>query len=124
MVVDTSIFIEFLRLKNKKTARLYEAMGSNTLYVSTVTFFELYTGATTAEKTQEIDILLENVIELPFSKGIALLAAENWLELRKKNQQIEIRDLFIGCTALSYNLSVFTLNKKHFTRIPGLEVIQ
>lgn len=61
MVVDTSIFVEFLRLKNKKKARLYEVIGSTTLYVSTVTFFELYTGANTAEKIKEIDVLLKNV---------------------------------------------------------------
>lgn len=122
MVVDTSIFIEFWRLKSKQNTKLYQAVGTGPLYVSSVTIFELYTGANNSQKKKNLDTLLSNITELPFSNEIAIVAADKWAELRKINQQIEIRDLFIGATALAHDLPVLTLNTKHFSRISGLKV--
>ncbi|WP_205569540.1 type II toxin-antitoxin system VapC family toxin [Arachidicoccus soli] len=43
--------------------------------------------------------------------------------LKKKRKQIDIADLFIAATAVIHNLSIATLNKKHFERIDELLVI-
>ena len=68
MVIDTSVFIEFLRARDKKNTTLYR-LGENTEYtLSSVTLFELYMGATTAEKENDILLLTDGLIILPFSK--------------------------------------------------------
>ena len=44
--------------------------------------------------------------------------------LRRKRKQIGIADLFIAATALTHNLPIATINKNHFDRIAGLEIIE
>jgi predicted nucleic acid-binding protein len=43
--------------------------------------------------------------------------------LRKENLLIEFRDIFIAATCLVNHLPIKTINKKHFERIKGLEII-
>lgn len=123
MVVDTSVFIEFLRFKRKEKTILFNLPDNSQLFVSTITLFELYAGATTPEKWEDIRLLTEDLPILPLTIDIAKEAANIFQQLRKQNQVIEFRDVFIGATALANNLPVLTLNKKHFSRINKLEVL-
>jgi tRNA(fMet)-specific endonuclease VapC len=45
MVVDTSIFIEFLRAKDKTKTALYLIPDDAQIYISSVTLYELLMGA-------------------------------------------------------------------------------
>jgi tRNA(fMet)-specific endonuclease VapC len=45
-------------------------------------------------------------------------------KLKLKSKQIDIADLFIAGIAMSNNMYFATLNKKHFERIDGLELIK
>jgi rRNA-processing protein FCF1 len=42
LLIDTSIIIDHLRKKNKKNSQLYHIVGIYTLFISTITVFELY----------------------------------------------------------------------------------
>jgi predicted nucleic acid-binding protein len=44
--------------------------------------------------------------------------------LKNKGLEIDFRDLLIGATALNNNLKLVTLNKKHFSRVDNLEIIE
>jgi predicted nucleic acid-binding protein len=55
---------------------------------------------------------------------VAEKAAEIYHRLRKNNQIIEFRDIFIAATCLTFNLPIATLNKKHFKRIEGLKILR
>lgn len=123
MVVDTSVFIEFLRVKRKEKTILFNLPDNSQLFVSTITLFELYAGATTPEKWKDIRLLTEDLPILTLTIDIAKEAANIFQQLRKQNQIIEFRDIFIGATALVNNIPVLTLNKKHFSRINKLEII-
>ena len=70
----------------------------------------------------DIKLVISNVAVLPFSNEVALKAAEIYHSLRKKNKVIEFRDIFIAATCLVNELSIVTLNKKHFQRIEGLVI--
>ncbi len=122
MVVDTSVFIDFLRSTKKETTLLFNLPDNSKLFVSTVTLFELYAGATTPAKWEDIRLLTEDLIILPLTIDIAQQAAIIFQKLRSENQIIEFRDIFIGASALTNNLPILTLNKKHFSRIKNLEV--
>ena len=123
MVVDTSVFIEFLRATKKDKTLLYKIADDSKLSVSTVTLFELYAGATNHSKWMDIKLLTEDLILLPLTVDVSQYAAKIFQKLRLENQIIEFRDIFIGATAIANKLPILTLNKKHFSRIADLEII-
>ena len=123
MVIDTSLFIEFLRAKEKSNTRLYNLPDNVTYSLSTVTLFELYMGATSPEKEKNIQLLTNGLNILPFNDEIALRSGQIYQALKRKNQMIEIRDIYIAATSLVHRLPLATLNKKHFERIEGLLLI-
>ncbi len=122
VLIDTSIIIDYLRKKNKKKSQFYKSVGNYTLFVSTITLFELFAGAKDERKRQDIDNIMEYVKILPFTKNTAKKSGEIHQSLKNKNKLIEIKDLFIAATALSHNLPLMTLNVKHFDRIEDLNV--
>lgn len=123
MVVDTSIFIEFLRSKDKTKTALFQIPDNQQIYISSVTLYELLIGANTPVKINDIKILTEDLHVLVFNDEVAIKAAEVYHQLRTENKMIEFRDIFIAATCLSNNLPVKTLNKKHYDRIKGLKVL-
>jgi len=122
MVIDTSVFIEHLRAKDKFKTILYNLPSNVELFVSPVSLYELYMGATTSEKENDIKLITEDLAILPFNEFVALEAANIYHGLRLNNKMIEFRDIFIASTCLVNNLPLVTLNRKHFARIKGLEI--
>jgi predicted nucleic acid-binding protein len=123
LLIDTSIIIDHLRKKNKKNSQLYNIVGKHTLFISAITVFELYSGAINEQKKQDISNVLEYVKILPFTKVTAQKSGEIYLSLRKENQVIETKDLFIAATALSHDFALMTLNLKHFKRVKELNIL-
>jgi predicted nucleic acid-binding protein len=122
MVVDTSIFIEFLRAKDKTKTALFLIPEDEQIYIASVTLYELLMGATTPDKIADIKILTDEIPVLPFNAEVAEKSAEIYHQLRQLNKMIEFRDIFIAATCIVNNLPVRTLNKKHFDRIQELNV--
>lgn len=81
-------------------------------------------GATTPQKWIEVKELTDDIPELSFTKSISQKAAAIYQELKKENKIIEFRDIFIAATSLVHNMPILTLNKNHFARIKGLEVLE
>ncbi len=123
MVVDTSIFIEFLRAKDKTKTVLFLIPETDHIYISSVTLYELLIGANTPQKVNDIKILTEGLPVLAFNEDVASKAAEIYLQLRQQNKLIEFRDIFIAATCIVNDLPVKTLNFKHFERIEGLSLV-
>jgi tRNA(fMet)-specific endonuclease VapC len=123
MVIDTSIFIEHLRAKDKSTTTLYQLVNSNNLFISSVSVYELYMGAATPDKEKDIERITEGLSILSFTGSVAIKAAQIYHQLKQSNQLIEFRDIFIAATCLANNLPVATLNRNHFERIVGLEIV-
>lgn len=123
MVVDTGVFIDFLRAKDKSKTILSNLPDSTAIFISAVTLYELNMGASNEQKKKDVNLLTESVPSLSFTREIAIEAADIYLELRKSNKLIEFRDIFIAATARVNDLPVLTLNKKHFSRIEGLRVL-
>ena len=123
MVADTSIFIEFLRAKDKTKTALFLIPDTNHIYISAVTLYELLIGANTPEKVNDIKILTEGLPILAFNEDVAIRAAQIYLHLRQQNKMIEFRDIFIAATCIVNDLPVKTLNLKHFERIDGISIV-
>jgi len=123
MVIDTGVFIEHLRAKNKLNTTLYLIPDNTELFVSSISMYELYIGATTKEKENEVGSITEDLQILPFTDVVAFKAAQLYHELKKQNKLIEFRDIFIAATCLVNDLPLITLNKKHFKRIETLVLL-
>lgn len=122
MVVDTSIFIEFLRKKNKTETTLFSLPENGQLAISSITLYELLMGATNKSKKEDVKLLTEDLLVLPFDREVAQKSGEIYHQLRKENNMIEFRDIFIAATCLVYDMPLKTLNQKHFNRIANLEL--
>lgn len=123
ILIDTSIVIEHLRKQNRRKSILYRIADDYALHVSTIVEFELYAGATDRQKQHDIQEILSWCTLLPFTSDVAATAAALYRELRATNQLLEIRDIFIASTALTYTLPLMTLNLGHFDRIKRLQLL-
>lgn len=122
VVVDTSIFIDYLRAKDKLNTVLYKVPVSQQIYISAVTLYELLMGATTVQKRNDIKILTEDTIILPFDEEVSIKASEIYHDLRKSNKMIEFRDIFIAASCLVHDMPILTSNSNHFKRIKRLVI--
>lgn len=68
--------------------------------------------------------ILQAVEVVPFDDASVNTAVEVNAVLKSKRKQIELADLFIAATAISNNLPLATLNRKHFDRIDRLHIIE
>lgn len=121
LVVDTCVFIEYLRAKNKSKTTLYAIPDGVNLFLSSVTLYELHMGAINEEKKNDVRTITNDLRVLSFNDEIAICAAEIFHSLRKANQLVEFRDIFIAATCLIHQMPLKTLNIKHFNRIAGIE---
>lgn len=121
LVIDTNIFIDHIRSKDKTSTALYRISNETKLYISSVTLYELYMGATSHEKQNDIKKLTRNIVVLPFDEDVAMQAATIYQYLKMSSQLINFRDIFIAATCITYNYPLKTMNRKHFNRIKGVQ---
>ena len=123
MVVDTTIFIEHLRAKNKTQTTLSRIPDKSEIFVSSVTIYELLMGATSEGKLKDVENVTRGLPVLAFSENVAIRASEIFHDLKKHNKMIEFRDIFIAATALCLDLPILTFNKKDFKKVKGITLI-
>ncbi len=124
VLIDTSILIDLFRKTNKENSNLVSLVRQGyTFCISSITEYEIYTGAT-LHQINYWDDFLEITQVLPFDKNVARVAVKINAELKKKRKLIDLADLFIAATAIANNLPISTLNKKHFNRINELTIIE
>ena len=124
ILADTSILIDLFRKSKKVNSKFVQlAMEGYEFQISAITAYEVYSGATIAQ-LPFWDDLLEKIIVLPFDKDVVKQAVIINRILKQKRKQIELADLFIAATAVNHDLSLATLNRKHFERIDLLTIIE
>ncbi len=113
VLADTSVLAEFLRKQNKENSILWKIKDNKTtVFVSSVTVFEIYFGATTPKHKKEADELFSTLEVINFSEKEAKKSAFVMNHLKSKNRMIEFRDVFIASCALANRLKIATINKK------------
>ncbi len=123
ILVDTSIIIDFLRKQKKNKSLLWEIKSKyQETLISSITVFELYAGATDSKKRADIKSLLRWFKIVEFTEELGELSGKIYRNLKKSNNIIEIRDLFIGSTAILYGVEIATLNNKHFENIRDIQI--
>ena len=124
IMVDTSILIDYFRKKDKSKTRLFDlSQKSENLCISSITEFEIYTGAK-GEQADFWEAMLSGFIVFPFDSDAALIAVEVQNKLKRHRKSIDKADLFIAATAIAQDLYFDTLNYKHFENIEDLKLFK
>ncbi|WP_409029266.1 type II toxin-antitoxin system VapC family toxin [Gracilimonas sediminicola] len=111
MIVDTNIFIDFL--KGNEDA-VHFIQKNQPVSTSVVVVSELYSGVKTKAEMNELSSFLSFVNKIDVTEAIARKAG---LLRRKyhKSHGIKIPDAIIAATAEQQGVPIATLDKKHFS---------
>jgi len=125
-LIDTDWTIHYLNGKQSIVDRL-TVLRKEGLAISVISLAEVYEGvyySLNPKSSQEgLSNFLKLVSILPDNDEIAKIFGKERGRLRKKGELIGDFDLLIASTAIHYNLTVLTNNRKHFNRVEGLEII-
>lgn len=121
--LDTDFIVAYLRKDITARQKLEELESrQEPLHTTIINAFELYKGAFRArdagKELGRVDSLLDALFILGLDRGSARAAGS----MHDKSNPIGESDLLIASIALSNKQVLITRNKKHFQRIPGLQV--
>lgn len=91
-------------------------------YISSITIAEFMIGAKNRDDLKRIESDLSKYVHISINAEIT----DIFIDLFRKytlGHRSDIPDALIAATALYYQLPLYTLNKKHFQFIPGIELI-
>lgn len=124
-LVDTSVFIDFLRRKDKNNSLFYQVFSQEKYkpIISLITITELWAGRS-IEKKENLKFIEELVgnceILMP---SLKTAKKAGWI-LRQTNYQVSFQDIQIASLALENKLPILTLNKKDFEKIKGIKLLK
>ncbi len=123
IMVDTSILIDFYRKTDKNNTVWVALLRQKFDFaISSVTKYEIYAGATEGQ-LQFWNSILQAIHVIPLDETSVDTAVTINKTLKQKRKQIDLADLFIAATAITHGFAFATLNRKHFDRIDGLNII-
>jgi tRNA(fMet)-specific endonuclease VapC len=97
--------------------------------IAAITIAELWHGVERASGVQKIrrSQFLQAVIQalpvVPYTEHTGMIHAKVWAELQAAGTIIGAYDLIVAATAIERGSTVATFNHKHFSVVPGLNVI-
>jgi tRNA(fMet)-specific endonuclease VapC len=122
MIADTDVLIDFLRGREPFASRVALEIESGSLKTTSVTRFELQSGARTKREVELIGGLLAAIPTLPLDADSADRAAEARRSLERSGTPIGMADSLIAGIVLANAGTLLTGNRKHFERVPGLKL--
>lgn len=123
ILLDTSILIEYLRLKEKRNSNLSQILKERNAFLTIplVVVSEVFSGKSLEKKEvhKEINQLLNIFEVLDFNLEIAKKTGE-----LRRIHELRLADAIIAATAIILDLPLATLNFKDFRKVAGLKLYQ
>jgi len=120
--LDTSVFIDYFRKKNKESTLLFQLADQRKTFLTTsITKFEVLRGATKAQQFFW-ETVFGRIDVLPFDDESANIATEIFRKLKSQNKLIGIPDLLIASVAIQHQLPLATLNIREFEKVNDLKL--
>ncbi|HEY6333443.1 MAG TPA: type II toxin-antitoxin system VapC family toxin [Blastocatellia bacterium] len=123
LCIDTSPLIAYLRGQEPAATAVSTAVRECTCLITSITVYELLFGVSRARRQIGEEALLGGMSVLSLDASAARRAAHLHDYLIKNNADVGIKDVLIAAICLENSVPLFTLNHKHFARIPGLSVL-
>lgn len=125
VVVDTDILIDAVQAgREPAAASVMKLVQLGELAVSTVTVYELTQGSRTSmAQLERLHAFLGGVTIIALTQDAAEMAAAVNRHLERKGERIGSPDTLIAGTCLDAGLPILTGNRRHFERVPGLEIL-
>ena len=124
--LDSDCIIDFLRGRKEAIAKVEkhkEAVVTTEINVFEV-FFGLYADKKARKNEEEKTELFFDTLQILQAGGWGKIAAETLAALIKKGETIEQNDCLIAANMIANGCNkIITRNKKHYSRIDGIEVI-
>lgn len=98
--------------------------------IAAITVAELWhgveraTGIHKARRQQYLRTILDLLPVIAYTEQTAYEHARLWAELESSGRMIGFYDVIVGATALERGSEVATFNRRHFSQIQGLKIIQ
>lgn len=125
-LVDTDWVINYLHGIDRTVRRLNE-LSSEGVGVSVITLAELYEGVFHSTDPEGNDRALQEFLEdvevIGVDDGVCRAFARERGRLRSAGALIDDFDLLIGSTAICYDLTLLTNNRRHFERMRDLHIV-
>lgn len=122
ILLDSDIIIDFLKKKPGLQGYLHSLEAD--FCTTQVNVFEIWSGRLEKEEVLIRDVL-DSLDKFDFDERAAFIAADIRLNLRKKGDLIDFRDIFVAAICIAEGVELLTNNKKHFERMKkfGLKLI-
>lgn len=121
LLLDTSVIIDFLRIKDKSQSFFYKlALENNKFLVSIVTHTELYSGKSiwkSDKAFQELKLVFEGIEIVCLTEKISINAGKI-----RALYNLDLIDSIIASTAIEMNKPLVSLNTKHFSQVKNLKL--
>ncbi len=126
-LIDTDWIIHHFR-QNASVTQHLKKLTPDGMAVSVISLAEIYEGIyrtdNRAAAQQALDKFLSPDLHiLGLNHDICKIFGKERSKLRQKGQPIDNLDLFIASTAIHYNLTLLSNNRRHFERVEGLQII-
>ncbi len=123
IVTDSDVLIDYFAGISPSAEAVKELLEADRLALTTLTVFELNCGVQSRESANDIELLVDaSRIVLRLSIESSKHAAQQFRRLRDSGDLIPTPDLLIAGCCLAAELPLFTHNRRHFSRIPHLEL--
>lgn len=125
-LLDTSIYSQPLKRNPHRLAlQRWDLLGDAQVVISSICEAEVLFGieknSATNQRTLFADLRVRLAV-LPVCSAVARCYAELRADCERKGRSIADMDLLIAATARAHNLTVATLNLRHFGMIDGITV--
>jgi predicted nucleic acid-binding protein len=124
-LIDTHWIVSWLNAR-QEAVRLLNSLEPDGLAISEATYGEIYEGIYFGRDPAATEAafrrLLRGVAILPVNQAIWHRFAQIRGQLRRQGRLIGDMDVLIAATALHHGLVLVTANRRHFDRVPDLQV--
>ena len=117
VILDTGVVFEYLKGNEKVRVEIFEAIGVENAFVSTISILETYYGMLKKEQ-KDTKSFFQQINHFSIDKETCQEAIGLMLEYR--NDKIGLPDCLIAATCLTNQAQLFTYNKQDFNYIKGL----
>ena len=126
-LLDTDWAIYYLRQRPAIVQQL-DALWTAGVGISIISIAELYAGAAgamdpAAGEREVGQFLAAGIAPVGLDAETCRIFAREQTRLRRAGNIIPDFDLLIGATALRYNLTLLSNNRRHFARLEGLDIL-